>query len=94
MHTEQSMTQTDTKDIKAWNPRFLAYCRSQGESDPDAMIALDTQRFPGGCMTGFSHWVLGKWREFDKMKGYGMFHVRTDQDHTEFDVWLAKEIRA
>jgi hypothetical protein len=87
------MILTSLDSTGEWNPRFLAYCRSQGEADPKAMIALDTQRFPGGCMTGFTCWMRGKWREFDKMKGYGIFHVRTDVDHAEFDVWLAQEAR-
>jgi hypothetical protein len=79
------MTQTATK---AWNPRYLAYCRSQGEADPEAMMALDAQRFPGGCMSGFCCWIQDKWREFDAQKGYGSRHVRTNADHAEFDAWL------
>ncbi len=46
------------------NPRYLAYCAAHGETDPEAMLARDRERYPGGCMVGFIQWNTAQWREW------------------------------
>jgi hypothetical protein len=76
-----------------WNPRYLSYCRAHGHPDPDEMLAVDKERWPGGAMTGFSLWVQRAWLEFTNywnitrnakfdVKFMGIVY------HKEFDHWL------
>ncbi len=83
------MTETTT-----WNPRYLAYCRVNGETDPDKMLARDRKTWPGGCMVGFSLWIEKKWQEWYTSIGKGGLPLHTQryyQDHAAFDAWLAKQ---
>mgnify|MGYP001583008765 CR=1 FL=1 len=73
-----------------WNPRFVAYAKSQGCADPDAVLDLDRERYPGGCMTGFTLRIPEQWAAWRKLKGYRGDRIMSDQDHAEFDVWLAE----
>lgn len=46
-----------------WNPHFVVYAHSQGRQAED-QLALDKERFPGGCMTGFLVWMNERIVEF------------------------------
>jgi hypothetical protein len=83
------------------NPRYIQYCRVNGESDPDRMLERDREEWPGGCMCGFSLWISRKWREWYASLGpcNGQYaclisgHMdRLHQDHAAFDKWLEKEV--
>lgn len=74
-----------------WQPRYLAYCRAHGTPDPDAMLARDSERWPGGCMTGYILWINERWREWRAsrgMPGTDLVPV-TEQEHAEFTEWLS-----
>lgn len=45
------------------NPRYLAYCASQGRT-AEQQIEFDEDRYPGGRMTGFSLWIQYRWSCF------------------------------
>lgn len=80
----------------AWNPRYLQYCRVNGEADPDRMLERDRKRWPGGSMCGFTLWIQAKWQEWYTSIGKGGLPLHTQryyQDHKAFDLWLSKELR-
>lgn len=72
-----------------WNPRFLAYCRSQGNT-PEAQLSVDDARYPGGKMCGFILWLHAQWKEFYTLKGWDRDRIKGEEDHREFDAWLEK----
>jgi hypothetical protein len=79
------------------NPRYLAYCRAHGESDPEAMLERDREAWPGGCMTGFVLWIGEMKRGMAKTHPEAMFRgwngAATDQivDQAAFDKFLADQ---
>lgn len=76
-------TQATTKE---WNPRYVAYARSNGNT-PDAQLAADKVRFPGGCMCEFIIWNGRQLHEFrSQFKKHPT--ILTEQDHAEYDAWL------
>lgn len=81
--------------MSRWNPRYLEYCRVNGESDPEKMLEKDRERWPGGCMVGFSLWIQQKWHEWYLSIGLPakmpLHDKRFYQDHAAFDRWLSKE---
>lgn len=74
--------------------RYLAYCRAHGhENDPDGMLALDREEWPGGAMAGFKVWIQMCWSKFLLLNPEINPGTVTDEDHRQFDVWLESEIR-
>lgn len=71
------------------NPRYVAYARAHGET-PDAMLARDVERWPGGKMTGFVAWISAAWLAWDRERKHGANHVRTPEEHTAFTAWLTE----
>lgn len=84
-----------------WNPRYLAYARAEGEPDPDAMLARDRERYPGGSMCGFMLWIQARWREWAATLTLPRAATRWGTDepdhrrallcgytHDDFDRWL------
>lgn len=71
-----------------WNPRYVAYCHAHGTPDPDAMLARDRERWPGGCMTGFLLWNGARWTEWRKIQGYDLDTPLGPYDYASFDLWL------
>lgn len=71
-----------------WNPRYVAYATAHGR-DPDAMLAHDVERWPGGKMTGFLLWIGERWATWDAQRGQGRDHVRGDAEIKAFDAWLS-----
>ncbi|WP_438770972.1 hypothetical protein [Enterococcus sp. AZ189] len=42
----------------------------------------------------YSFWVMSKWKEFDKLKGFTNYYPKTDEIQNEFDDFLkAQEIQ-
>ncbi len=77
------------------NPRYLAYCKSQGEPDPDKMMEKDKELYPGGFMCGFILWIQSMWNEWkeENKKFYkGDSRTPSDSDHDLFDSWLQKKV--
>ncbi|HMI93819.1 MAG TPA: hypothetical protein VK509_20740 [Polyangiales bacterium] len=75
-----------------WNARYLAYATAHGEPDPDAMLASDRERYPGGHMAGFSAWMSGRWQAWDASRPAafaGDRDHRSPAEHAAFDAWLA-----
>ena len=80
---------------RGFNPRYMAYCRACGIIDPEEMLNVDDQRWPGGKMTGYLLWCDEAWRQFfvfhPSMGGEKRGNRET---HEAFDAWLAKgEVR-
>jgi len=84
-----------------WNPRYLAYCRAMGQKTPEAMLAVDRERFPGGHMVGFMIFMSENWSEFERLylppprppRPFGSFRDLDRQiwrldNHDAFDTWL------
>jgi hypothetical protein len=76
--------------MAGWNPRYLAYCTAHGQPDPDAMLAADEERYPGGKMGGFQLWLGSKWLEWRAANGRKADDVLSSEDHQRFDAWLAE----
>lgn len=80
------------------NSRFLAYCRSQGTPDPEAMLVIDRTRYPGGVMCGFILWTRARWADWRTARGMPQDRascpapITTNEDHVDFDAWLAREV--
>jgi hypothetical protein len=77
-----------------WNPRYLQYCRVNGESNPNRMLEKDYERYTGGKMCGFILWVQNKWSQWYEFIGIGKLSVYEQvlhQDHAAFDKWLAAQ---
>lgn len=77
---------------KRWNPRYLAYAKAYGETDPETMMERDRARYPGGHMCGFMLWMSARWSEWRELKGYDMYRPLGPADHAEFDTWLQETV--
>jgi len=76
-----------SEPVKEWNPRYLAYAAAHGR-DPDAMLAHDVVRWPGGKMVGFICWIhrgITAWRASRKIHRE---EPLSPQDHADFTAWL------
>ncbi len=73
--------------MSAYNPRYLAYCRSRGESDPEEQLAKDEVAYPGGCMVGFLCWSAWQLAAYRKLKPEAFLDGRL-VDQQGYDRWL------
>lgn len=71
-----------------FNSRYLAYCRATGGLDPDATMARDAERWPGGLMCGAILWVNDHWREWERENDRPKWDDHSRADHEAFDRWL------
>lgn len=71
-----------------WNPRYLAYCRVNGQAHPDKMLERDRASWPGGHMCGFMLWIQRKWFQWEKATGWKSHWPKGDEQHKSFDTWL------
>lgn len=73
-----------------WNPRYLAYCAAQGVATPEAMLAQDDERWPGGRMAGFLLWISDRWAAWCAARGRSARDMEflSDDDHRDFTDWL------
>lgn len=70
----------------SYQPRYLAYCAAHS-TEPDAMLAADDERWPGGRMCGFILWIASKWNEWYVAIGKKPA-VLGPEEHRQFDEWL------
>jgi hypothetical protein len=91
--TTQAPLFPDPAPAQEWNPRFVAYARSQGHA-PEAQLALDNATYAGGSMTGFVLWVGQQWRDFYRETGRTASAPCTVDEHAAFDAWLQERTRA
>lgn len=75
------------------NPRYLAYCRAHGLT-PEAMLAFDRERAPGGHMGPFIRWVGQRWQEWGVAHNRSAWSGHTAEDHEHFDAWLQEIVDA
>lgn len=73
-----------------YQPRYLAYCASQGRS-PEAQLAHDRQEFPGGVMCGYILWIGAQWAAWDRLVGWPKGAPHSEPEHQQFDAWLAEQ---
>lgn len=74
------------KDTVNLNPRYLAYCRSKGNT-PEQQSQIDLVDYPGGKMTGFILWTKQHWMDFyreNELDPNGIYSGIQE----EFDKWL------
>ncbi len=77
-----------TFKVTGWNPRYLAYCYAHGVPDPDAMLELDRERWPGGVMCGFILWINARWAEWRELQNIDRDYPLSPVDQAMFDLWL------
>ena len=73
-----------------YQPRYVAYATAHSKT-PDDMLAIDTQAYPGGCMTGFLIWI-GKQLAKARKEHPNWFLNSTLVNHAEYDSWLQNEV--
>ena len=67
--------------------RYRLYAMAVGASSPEAALATDRKRYPGGHLAGFIVWIQARWQEWRRETGYEGAAV--DAAHDAFDEWLA-----
>ena len=67
--------------------RFAAYALAHGR-DPEAQLAHDRGRFPGGRMAGYIVWIGGRLRAWRSATGRAPDAPMDGADHAAFDRWL------
>ena len=72
-------------------PYYAAYCVAEGR-DPDAQLAHDKARFPGGCMAGFINWIMSQWSDFGRE--FGVPEHQRGMYRAEFQAWLEVRVNA
>jgi len=75
--------------VTDWNPRFVAYARSHGNS-PEAQLELDAEQWPGGKMAGFVLWISERWREWRSDNRRGRDDFLSNEDHASFDAFISE----
>jgi hypothetical protein len=91
MRIETKVRGMDPEQYVKYRPRYVSYARSLGLG-PEEALELDSKRYPGGKMTGFMLWVQNRWKEWDLAHGHRRDHVRNDQEHLEFTLWLETRV--
>ena len=82
-----------------WNPRYVLWAKKHGLT-PEKMIEKDHKDWPGGCMVGFSLWIVERVNalcRFHDVHPYDMRAVamKLGQDqHKILDNWLEASITA
>jgi len=71
-----------------WNFYYVAYSISNGKS-PDAMLAEDLEKYPGGKMCGFMEWIRDRWNAWHSDRGLVRHeHILTDDDRDSFQRYV------
>lgn len=70
-----------------FNPVYLRYCVEHGETDPNVMLAKDSERYPGGCMAGFLLWVSAKRQAFYALNPGALFGGRPTGRIVDIGAW-------
>ncbi len=71
----------------AWNPRWLAWCRSLGADPQDVRAA-------GHRPHEFMTWNGERLREWKRETGRALGRPMTAADHDAYDAWLAAKVPA
>lgn len=69
------------------NPTYLRYCAEHGETDPNVMLARDSERYPGGRMAGFQLWVSAKRRAFHALNPGAFYQGSAAGGIIDVDAW-------
>lgn len=75
----------------AINPRYAAYMSAHLVGDPALMIAIDSQRYPGGHMCGFLLWNAERARQWIALCGHGSARnpdLYLYMHGDDYDAWL------
>lgn len=75
-----------------FHSRWVAYARSHGR-EPEAQLAYDRERWPGGSLAGYTIWIGARWREWADQANRDRMRL-TDADHAAFDAWLTERTEA
>jgi hypothetical protein len=78
----------DPPTVKDWNPRFVAYARSQGRT-PEDQAGFDDELYPGGRMTGFILWMSHQWEKFRGNRS--RYTPWSQEDYAAFDAMIGVE---
>lgn len=70
------------------NSRYQAYLDVHG-CTLEQMRVRAKQESPGSPLRGYLTWIRERWQEWRRLKGYGSMALISQDDHAEFDVWLA-----
>jgi hypothetical protein len=70
-----------------YNPVYLRYCAEHGETDPDVMLAKDSERYTGGRMAGFLLWVSAKRRAFHASNPKAFFQGSAASGISDLGAW-------
>ena len=70
-----------------FQPRYVAYARAHGR-DPEAQLAHDRERWPGGAMCGFTLWIRERWREWDNEHGWPAGESHGPEEREAFDRYI------
>lgn len=81
------MTQLADSGTREWNPRYVLYAAAHGQT-PEAMLAADRVRYPGGRMAGYMIWHSQQLRAF-RAERPECFRGEWLDDHDAFNTWLA-----
>ena len=66
--------------------RYALYAKANGRT-PEAQLAADKVKYPGGCMTGFILWISARQRDYTTRLIEEAFSTREARDH-DFEKWL------
>lgn len=89
--TQQLLPLTDHAPVNPaeWNPYYLAYARAHGRH-PEAQLAADRERWPGGRMCGFILWSGEQRRAFIAKHGpLARGEFMTPDERETFAAWLS-----
>lgn len=71
-----------------WNPYYVAFAAAHGQR-PEAMRALERERWPGGPATGFLLWMSARWGEWHALRRLRRFDtILSEAHHADFGGWL------
>lgn len=74
--------------LDRWNPRYVAYAKALGFTDPAACAAAERVRWPGGCNAGFIVWIGQQWAMWCTARHRRLNAPRFQADQEDFDTWL------
>jgi len=69
--------------LSDWNPRYVIYAELQGRL-PWEQLAHDQKYWSGGCMAGFTIWIMRASLAFEKKKGEDGCVLWRQEEFTEF----------